>query len=127
MSSLANVKQTKREVPQLNSLVGSPFQAVTPSSRTNKTTPQEPMARTTRFTRLLVLVGLVIAMAQHAVAAEWGTLKGKFVYGGSPPIPAKIDVNTDVAVCTEHHPVDESLVVDKKGGLARYGQQSLSL
>ena len=47
----------------------------------------------------------------------WGTLRGKFVFDGTPPTPAKLDVNKDVAVCGKHNLVDESLLVDKSGGV----------
>ena len=53
-----------------------------------------------------------------AVAAKaeggWGTLKGRFVYGGPVPQPVKIVVpnKPELAVCKKHPIVDESLVVN---------------
>jgi plastocyanin len=61
---------------------------------------------------------LILALGSADARAQWGTLKGKFVYDGSPPAPAKIDVTKDVEVCGKHPLVDESLVVDPAGGLA---------
>jgi hypothetical protein len=59
----------------------------------------------------------------HAVGADsaepqWGNLKGRFIYDGDPPKPAKIEASKDAAAVNE--PLfDESLVVDKDGrGLA---------
>ena len=65
------------------------------------------------LTAALILVGPVSAQA-----ADWGTLKGKFVYDGTPPAAAKIDVTKDAEVCGKHPLVDESLVVDAGGGVA---------
>ena len=64
----------------------------------------------------LVVAGLM--SASTAVAADWGTLTGKFVYDGAPPTPAKLSVTKDVEVCGQHPLVDESLLVDADGGIA---------
>jgi hypothetical protein len=56
--------------------------------------------------------------ALSASAAEWGTIKGKFVYDGPPPVPQKVQVTKDIEVCALHHPIDESLLVSEEGGLA---------
>jgi len=72
-----------------------------------------------RMTSIVALAcGLAIALAGSLQADEWGTLKGRLVYDGPPPVPAKLSVTKDVEVCSKHHPVDESLLVDKEGGLA---------
>jgi len=63
-------------------------------------------------------IAAVLALALQAGAAEWGTIKGRLVYKGTAPTPQKLKVDKDVAVCTKHHPVDESLVVGETGGLA---------
>ena len=47
----------------------------------------------------------------------WGTLRGKFVFDGTPPTPAKLNITKDVAVCGKHNLIDESLLVDKSGGV----------
>lgn len=53
-----------------------------------------------------------------AVAAKaeggWGTLKGRFVYGGPVPQPGKIVVpnKPELAACKKHAILDESLVVN---------------
>lgn len=53
-----------------------------------------------------------------AQAQEWGTLRGRFVYDGDAPTPARLEVNKDVEVCGPHMLTDESLLVDENGGLA---------
>ena len=63
----------------------------------------------------LLAVGL---LAAHVNAAEWGTIKGRFVYDGTAPAPKKLILSKDPAVCELHHPVDETLLVDSCGGLA---------
>ncbi|MEX0936712.1 MAG: hypothetical protein WDZ59_02550 [Pirellulales bacterium] len=62
---------------------------------------------------------LVLALGDlSASAAEWGTIKGRFVYDGPPPTPEKIEVTKDVEVCSLHPLIDESLLVSEEGGLA---------
>ncbi len=62
----------------------------------------------------LLVVGLV---SLPTSAAEWGTLKGKFVYDGKAPAPKKLILTKDQQFCGQHPPVDESLVVGPNGGL----------
>jgi hypothetical protein len=54
----------------------------------------------------------------EAPTGNWGTLRGKFIYGDTPPKPEKIVPTKDVEVCGQHEIVDESLVVGEGGGLA---------
>ncbi len=51
-------------------------------------------------------------------SGDWGTLKGKFVYNGKAPEPAKLNIDKDQQVCGKHDLVDESLVVGKDGEMA---------
>ncbi len=53
-----------------------------------------------------------------ATGADWGTLKGQFVFAGDAEQPAKINVNTDSAYCGKHSLVDETLVVGENGALS---------
>lgn len=48
----------------------------------------------------------------------WGSLSGRFVYGGSAPEPSKLNVTKDTEVCGKHELIDESLLVGPDGGLA---------
>lgn len=50
-------------------------------------------------------------------AADWGTIKGKFVYKGEAK-EEKVVVNKDVEYCGEHNPVVETVVAGDDGGLA---------
>jgi hypothetical protein len=61
------------------------------------------------------LSGLILAgaLCATATAAEWGDLKAKFVYGGTPPQAAPVNVTKDQAYCGKFNLVDESLVVNK--------------
>jgi plastocyanin len=68
---------------------------------------------------VLALVGSVSCGVAHvATAADWGDLKGQFIYDGTPPKPAPLQVDKEPA-CKKHQPFDESLVVNEKNkGLA---------
>lgn len=72
-----------------------------------------------RVSRLLTITMLVVSTARIAIAAELGTLSGRIVFKGKPPVAEKVDLNKDIAICSKTHPVDESLLVNAKdGGLA---------
>lgn len=58
------------------------------------------------------------AAAEEAKATGWATIKGRFVYDGTPPAPKALTVDKDTAVCGRERLVDESLVVGSDGGLA---------
>ncbi|WP_164102954.1 methylamine utilization protein [Candidatus Laterigemmans baculatus] len=62
----------------------------------------------------LGLAATATLLSSTAMAAETGTLKAKFVYGGAPPSPPAIDPNKDQAFCGKHPLVDESLLVNKE-------------
>ena len=68
------------------------------------------MIRTT-----LVLVPALAALA--AGPAYAGDIVGKVKYAGTPPVPAKIQVTKDQAVCGKAEHVDESLIVGSDKGL----------
>ena len=57
---------------------------------------------------------------EEIAAGGVGSLKIKFVYGGTAPAPSKLAIAgmTDAAFCGKHPLVDESLVVGDDGGLA---------
>lgn len=64
---------------------------------------------------ILVLVGPLTATVS---AAEWGSLKGRFLVDGEAPKPAILNVAGD-QFCIGHKPVDKSLIVaEGDGGLA---------
>ena len=53
----------------------------------------------------------VFALVSQAPAAEWASLKGRFVFDGTPPTPVEITADKDVEVCGKHKLVNEELVV----------------
>lgn len=65
----------------------------------------------------LTAILLTLAMVASATGADWGSLKGRLVFDGSPGDPAKINVNKDVEFCSKHNLVDETVDVGEKGGL----------
>lgn len=76
------------------------------------------MHRGAWYAVLAVAAVCVGSLPGAAGAAEWGNLKGRFVYEGTPPTPPAINVDKDQAVCAKHKLVVEKLLVDSSGGLA---------
>ncbi len=70
--------------------------------------------------RLLIVASLVVVSPSLAseVNMSWGNLKARFVYDGKPPERSKVDPMSDKFICGKFDLRDESLVVDKEGGLA---------
>ncbi len=66
------------------------------------------------FARILFLATLVAGCTAFAssASAQWGDLKVKFVYDGTPPKPNAIAADKDPQVCAAHPLFDESLIVD---------------
>lgn len=50
--------------------------------------------------------------------AQWGDLKGRFIYDGTPPERKKLKVDKDMDCCGKFDIRDESLMVGSGGGLA---------
>ncbi|HUY34833.1 MAG TPA: hypothetical protein VMV69_18955 [Pirellulales bacterium] len=69
------------------------------------------------FLRTVALGAAVTYLTAGTAAAQWGTLKGRFVYDGKAPAPEKIESGKEPA-CAKHHLVYEELVVGDDGGLA---------
>lgn len=65
----------------------------------------------------LMLVLAAAWMASPARAADWGSLKGRFVVDGTPPTLPSLTVNKD-QYCIDKKPVNELVVVDDNGDLA---------
>jgi hypothetical protein len=66
----------------------------------------------------VVVLAAAIALAAGAPArgADWGGIKGKFVYKGAVKAEP-INVNKDVEFCSTHHPTDESIKLGKDNAL----------
>lgn len=60
----------------------------------------------------------VFALTSQSPAAEWASLKGRFVFDGTPPTPVGITADKDVEVCGKHKLVNEELVVSDDKGIA---------
>ena len=67
---------------------------------------------------VIVLAGACGLATTDADADEWGTIKGRFLYGGNAPTAAEIKTDKDVEVCGKHKLVSEELVVGADKGLA---------
>ena len=62
-----------------------------------------------------VWISWLIAMnAAVTRAADWGTLKGRFVFEGALPEQPKLQINKDVEFCGKHEPRSEKLVVHRE-------------
>ena len=59
--------------------------------------------------RMMAFAAIAIATVTTAGAADWGTLKGKFVLDGDPGDPAALNVNKDTEFCGKHDLVDETI------------------
>jgi plastocyanin len=59
----------------------------------------------------------VLVCGSYASAADWGSIKGKFVVDGSVGDPTAINVNKDQETCGKHNLVDETVVVGDGGAL----------
>lgn len=69
------------------------------------------MIRVQKFVVMAAVVVSTLAVHAYAAEGEWGTLKGRFVFDGAPPVPKKLDVSKE-AFCTKCDVVGEELVVD---------------
>ncbi len=79
------------------------------------------LRKTDMINRISIALGIALfaAAAATASADDWGTLTGRFVYDGKAPTPTALSITKDQEVCSKPpHLVDESLLVDDKGGLA---------
>jgi plastocyanin len=70
---------------------------------------------TTALPALVASCGLASGVAG---AEEWGTIKGRFLYGGDAPTAAEIKADKDVEVCGKHKLVSEELAVGVDKGVA---------
>jgi hypothetical protein len=68
-------------------------------------------------TALAAALGITLAGAAHAAEGQWGTVKGRVIWGGpAPPAPAKVDT-TKEPKCGKCDVRDEKYVVGKNGGV----------
>jgi plastocyanin len=69
-------------------------------------------------TALPALVAACGLASGTAGAEEWGTIKGRFLYGGDAPSAAELKADKDVEVCGKHKLVNEELAVGADKGVA---------
>jgi hypothetical protein len=69
------------------------------------------------FVTISMLSLSFLLLTTGARAAEWGSIKGRFVVDGAPPKPQPLVVTKD-QFCIETMPKNESVVVGEGGGLA---------
>lgn len=74
---------------------------------------------TTKLSHALIVTALFAALAPAApcAAAEWGSIKGRFVVDGKATPPPALKVDKD-AFCIEAKPENQALVVSEDGALA---------
>jgi hypothetical protein len=65
----------------------------------------------------LALFVLAFVVFSSASAAEWGSIKGRFVVDGQPPKPAPLIVTKD-QFCIDNPPKNETVIVGEDGALA---------
>ncbi|NCA12475.1 methylamine utilization protein, partial [bacterium] len=56
--------------------------------------------------------------AAASTGTGWGTLKGRFVFGGDAPVAAELKADKDIEVCGKHKLLAEELVVGADKGVA---------
>ncbi|MFM8703828.1 MAG: hypothetical protein ACKOHG_08165, partial [Planctomycetia bacterium] len=71
--------------------------------------------RPVSITSAAVALGLAISVAH---ADEWGTIKGRFLYGGDAPAAGELKADKDVEVCGKHKLLNEELAVGADKGVA---------
>jgi len=74
-----------------------------------------------RSLKWLHVAGILVVMTSvvgQAAADEWGTIKGRFLFGGAAPTPAELKADKDPDVCGKHKLVNEELAVGADKGIA---------
>lgn len=76
------------------------------------------ISRSLRVLSAITAIAALACLTAAARADDWGSIKGRFTFDGTPPAPTKLDINKDQATCGNHDLVDQSLEVATGGGLA---------
>lgn len=67
---------------------------------------------------MLIAIGLLAVLpVTNASAAEWGSIKGRFIVDGTPPVPPPLVVAKD-QFCIDIKPKNKAVVVGEDGALA---------
>lgn len=75
-------------------------------------------ARPALVAALIAVVASCGVFVGAASADEWGTIKGRFLYGGDAPTAAEIKADKDVEVCGKHKLLNEELAIGTDKGVA---------
>ena len=67
---------------------------------------------------IVAFVAVVTVTVSVARADEWGSIKGRFTFGGTAPAATELKADKDVEVCGKHKLVAEELVVGGDKGIA---------
>lgn len=74
---------------------------------------------TFRMPTLATMAAVAFTACPFAASAEeWGTLKGRFTFGGAAPTAAELKADKDVEVCGKHKLLNEEMVVGADKGVA---------
>lgn len=60
---------------------------------------------------------LTIFALVSTASAQWGTVSGRVMFSGKPPVPKPLEIKKDKDFCGKHKLVDERLIVGPTGGL----------
>lgn len=66
----------------------------------------------------VVSAALLAGCPLVAAAEEWGTIKGRFTFGGAIPTAVELKADKDIEVCGKHKLASEELVVGADKGVA---------
>jgi plastocyanin len=68
--------------------------------------------------RLTLLSFAFLGASALTMADEWGSVRGRFLFGGDAPAAAELRADKDVEVCGKHKLLSEELVVGNERGVA---------
>src|SRR2546421_709775 len=88
-----------------------------PSGRVRRP-KKEPAMKKLHIFALLSAAVVLACVSNVRLAEDWGTLTGRFIVKGDLPKPDKIAATKDPEVCGKMPLYDESVMVDKDGGVA---------
>ncbi len=74
--------------------------------------------RDSRVLPCLAALAWFTVLPMAATAEEWGTIKGRFLFGGDAPAASDLKVDKDIEVCGKHKLLAEELVVGGDKGIA---------
>lgn len=63
------------------------------------------------FANSMQVICIFVALSSAAVAADWGTIRGRFVFDGPVPDRPTLAINKDIEFCGKHEPRSEKLLV----------------